>query len=83
MKNKADETPSNPIWEFLTSVPLKNLITKYQYLLKLIQTEEKVWDRFKKETVHQFYVGYITHTSLKKHRNHIDQVIRMLQPELK
>ena len=30
-KNKFDKNPSNPIWEFLTSVPLKTLITQHQY----------------------------------------------------
>ena len=34
-KNKIDETPSNPIWEFLTSVLFKTLITKYQYIFPL------------------------------------------------
>ena len=48
-----------------------------------INGKKKILDLVKKGTVHKFHMGYITHTSLKKHRNHIDQVIRMLQPELK
>ena len=31
MKNKFDETPSNPGWEFLTDVPFKTLIAQHQH----------------------------------------------------
>ena len=30
MKNKVDEDPSNPIWDFSTSVPFKTLVIQNQ-----------------------------------------------------
>ena len=34
-----------------------------------------IYDPVNKERVNQFHVGYMAHTSLKKHRIHGDQVI--------
>ena len=76
-KNKLDETPLNPRWEFLTGVPFKRLITQHQYILPLRQISHiYIWYPVKKEKVHQFHVGYMTHPLLKKHRTHIEKVIK-------
>ena len=42
-----------------------------------------IWYPSKKETDHQFYVGYMTHPFLKKLRIHRDQVIKMFQSAFK
>ena len=78
MKNKVDETPSNPICSFSTSVPFKTLMTQHRDQFPLRHMKKKIWDPFKKETVHQFHFVYMTHNSLKKHRTHRDQVIKKI-----
>ena len=78
MKNKFDETPSNPGWEFLTDIPFKTLIAQHQHWLTLRHMKKKmIWNPFKKESFHQFNVDYMTHTYLKKRSTHREQVIKV------
>ena len=48
-----------------------------------INGKKKILDLVKKGTVHKFHMGYITHTSLKKHRTHREQVIKTFQSAFK
>ena len=41
MNNEVEETPPNPIWEFLTSVPFKTLIKQHQDQLPLRHMAKK------------------------------------------
>ena len=43
MKNKDNETPYNPGWDFSTSVPFKTLITQHQNRLTLIHMKKMIW----------------------------------------
>ena len=61
---------------FLTNVPFKKLITQHEDLFTLIHMSKKIWDPVKKETVHQFHVGFMTHPFLKKNSTHKEQVIK-------
>ena len=50
-------------------------MTNHQYLFPLRQTKKPIWNPFKKEIVHQFNIGYMTHPALKKYESHRDKVI--------
>ena len=55
MKTSVFDTPSNPRWDFSTSRSIG------------IETRGKkmIWIPVKKETVHKFYVVYMTHPTQK------------------
>ena len=46
---------------FSTWDPFKTLITQHPDRFPLRHVEKMIWNSVKKETVHQFHVGYMTH----------------------
>ena len=58
-------------------------MAQHQDILSLRHKKIYIWYPVKKETVHQFYVGYMTYPFLKKHRTRRDQVIKMFQSTFK
>ena len=45
--------------------------------------EKRVWNTVKKETVHEFHGGHMTHPMQKKHGTHRDHSIKTFEPRFK
>ena len=65
-KNRTDETPSTPKWDYQTCLLFKTFILKNKDRLSLMHIGKKmIHDQDRSTSVYQFQVLHMTHTMLK------------------